>query len=113
MNLLRTTLQEIADGCALPRSGVYVVADNGPIYIGGATTDLGDRFRQHFHAGPRGKSQLGNWIYFKSGEWDKVRVDILEPSSIEVHRGEWIKRIEIKCIRKFKPLLNVHHNKGN
>ena len=99
----RTTIYELVNNDDHP-FGVYIVAYLGRIiYVGGTTQPITSRLSTHYYSG----AKFGKWLISTINDWHNVRIDILEPESVE--NEEWITEAEKACIQKFRPLLNYQH----
>ena len=102
--LLRTTLQDVADGAQTPTVGVYLLAELGQVvYVGKADDGVDHRLRQHMHRG----SDIGKWLYSRMESWRSVRLDVLIPPGTCADVPAWVRNVELACIRRFHPLLNT------
>ena len=103
-SLHRATIGEMGN---IPHSGIYIVAYMGKVmYIGRAIESVVERLKNHICQGDR----LGGWLRNVDGDWNNIRLDVLETPDIENGKG-WLDLVEDKLIKKFQPLFNVLGNR--
>ena len=100
----RLTIADIGNR-SLPTSGVYIITYTGGImYVGRTDYSIESRLNNHMTR----HDAIGNFLWDMRNEWDKIRIDILEPPLDDA--VEWMTEVEKKAIAYYNPLFNTEHN---
>lgn len=105
---IRTTMDKFGIDI-LPNAGIYILAYMGRIvYVGRTIDSIEHRLRIHVYSAEKKEEQLGRWLIINA-DHENIRLDCLDIPD-DVDDMGWLKEVEEKCIKVFKPLFNSQLN---